>query len=138
MRSVTLSPVAHLDAHLDADLAVTLVDDRPGTLAKALTSVSQAGINVDGYAEIGGVVHVLSPDLRAAHACLEQSGFRIVQEHRVVVVSVADEPGTAARVFQKLAEAHVNIKYSYLASRNRLVIAAHDPDAAIKVLSTLE
>ena len=31
--------------HLDADLVVTLEDDRPGTLAKALGCVSGAGIN---------------------------------------------------------------------------------------------
>jgi len=127
----------HLDAHLDADLAVTLDEDRPGTLAKALGCVSGAGINIDGYAEIGGVVHVLSPDQRAAHACLEQSGVRIVQEHRVVVVSVADEPGAAARVFQGLAESHINVKYSYLATRNRLVIATDDPEAALKVLTAI-
>jgi hypothetical protein len=129
--------VAHLDSHLDADLAVTLEDDRPGTLAKVLGCVSRAGINIDGYAEIGGVVHVLSPELRTTHTCLEQCGFRIVQEHRVVVVSVADEPGAAARVFQRLAESHVNIKYSYLATRNRLVIAANDPEAAITALQGL-
>jgi hypothetical protein len=127
--------VAQLDAHLDADLAVTLEDDRPGTLAKVLGCVSTAGINIDGYAEIGGVVHVLSPELRATHTCLEQAGFRIVQEHSVVVVSVADEPGAAARVFQRLAESHINIKYSYLATRNRLVIAASDPEAALAVVT---
>jgi hypothetical protein len=127
--------VAHLDVHVDADLAVTLADDRPGTLAKALECVSRGGINIDGYAEIGGVVHVLSPDLRAAHTCLEQGGFRIVQEHRVVVVSVADEPGAAARVFKTLADAHLNIKYSYLATRNRLVIALGDVEKAIAALS---
>ena len=126
--------MANSNPHLDADLAVTLAEDRPGTLAKVMSCVSQAGINIDGYAEIGGVVHVLSPDLRAAHACLEQSGFRIVQEHRVVLVPVADEPGAAARVFQRLAESHINIKYSYLATRNRLVIAASDPEAALKAL----
>ena len=125
----------YLDAHLDADLAVVLEEDRPGTLAKVLGCVSQAGINIDGYAEIGGVVHVLSPDLRAAHTCLEQARFRILQEHRVVVVSVADQPGAAARVFQRLAESHINIKYSYLATRNRLVIAADDPEAAMNALS---
>src|SRR6185295_8939602 len=122
-------------AHLDADLAVTLDEDRPGMLARALGCVSGAGINIDGYAEIGGVVHVLSPDLRAAHTCLEQSGFRILQEHRVVVVPVADEPGAAARVFQALAESHINVKYSYLATRNRLVIASDDPETAINVLT---
>ena len=40
-------------AHLDADLAVTLDEDRPGMLAKALGCVSGGGINIDGYAEIG-------------------------------------------------------------------------------------
>jgi hypothetical protein len=127
--------VAPLDVHLDADLAVSLENDRPGTLAKALGCVSGAGINIDGYAEIGGVVHVLSPDLRATHACLEQAGFRIVQEHQVVVVPVADQPGAAARVFQKLADSHVNIKYSYLATRNRLVIASDHAENAIQALT---
>ena len=128
--------MAQLDPHLDADLAVTLDDDRPGTLARALGCVSGAGINIDGYAEIGGVVHVLSDDLRATHRCLEQSGFRILQEHQVVLVPVADEPGAAARVFQKLAEAHINIKYSYLATGNRLVIAVDHPEVAIKTITS--
>jgi hypothetical protein len=127
--------VTHFDVHLDADLAVTLVDDRPGTLARALECVSQAGINLDGYAEIGGVVHVLSPELRTAHICLEQAGFRIVQEHTVVVVAVADEAGAAARVFKRLADAHINIKYSYLATRNRLVIAVNDAEKALGELA---
>lgn len=121
-------------AHLDADLAVTLEDDRPGTLARALGCVSAAGINIDGYAEIGGVVHVLSPDLRATHDCLQEAGFRIVQETEVVLVPVADQPGAAAAVFQRLAESHINIKYTYLATRNRLVIAADNPQAVLEVL----
>jgi hypothetical protein len=122
------------DAHLDADLAVTLDEDRPGTLARALGCVSGAGINIDGYAEIGGVVHVLSPDLRATHTCLQDAGFKIVQETQVVLVPVPDEPGAAAAVFQALAEAHINIKYSYLATRNRLVIASDNPEALLGVL----
>jgi hypothetical protein len=122
-------------AHLDADLAVTLEEDRPGSLARALGCVSAAGINLDGYAEIGGVVHVLSPDLRATHDCLQAGGFRILQETQVVVVPVEDQPGAAAAVFQRIAEAHINIKYSYLATRNRLVIAADSPEAVLKALA---
>ena len=121
--------------HLDADIAVTLKDDRPGTLAKALGCVSAAGINIDGYAEIGGIVHVLSQDLRATHDCLQKAGFRILQEQDVVVVSVADEPGAAARVFQRIAERHINIKYSYLATGNRLVIAADPREAVVEALA---
>ena len=122
-------------AHLDADLAVTLDEDRPGTLARALGCVSAAGINLDGYAEIGGVVHLLSPDLNATHDAVAAAGFKIVQETQVVVVEVPDQPGAAANVFQRIAEAHINIKYSYLATRNRLVIAADNPEAVLKALA---
>ena len=122
-------------AHLDADLAVTLDEDRPGTLARALGCVSAAGINLDGYAEIGGIVHVLSPNLQAAHDCLQKGGFRILQEQQVLLVAVADEPGAAAGVFQRLATAHINIKYSYLATGNRLVIATDKTQAAFDLLT---
>ena len=122
------------EPHLAADLAVTLAEDRPGMLARAIGCVSGANINIDGYAEIGGVVHVLAPDLRATHECLDKSGFRIVQEQQVVLIPVADEPGAAARVFQKIAAAHINVKYSYLATRNRLVIATDHPQAVLDAL----
>ena len=70
-------------AHLAADLAVTLHDDRPGMLAKAIGCVSAAGINIDGYSEMNGVVHVLTHDLPAARlygsirARLELAGKRL-------------------------------------------------------------
>jgi hypothetical protein len=120
--------------HLDADLAVTLADDRPGMLARALGCVSAAGINIDGYSEMNGIVHVLATDLSATRKCLHQAGFRELQEQDVVVVPVEDEPGAAAGVFQRIADAHINVRYSYLATGNRLVIAAADPQAVITAL----
>ena len=54
----------------------------------------------------------------------------------MALVPVADEPGAAARVFQRIAEAHINVRYTYLATRNRLVIAADKPQAIIDVLKT--
>jgi len=122
-------------SHLAADLVVTLEDDRPGMLSRAIGAVSAAGINIDGYAEMSGVVHVLTHDLNAARQCLNDAGFRVVQEQQVVLVPVADEPGAAARVFQQIAEAHINVRYSYLATRNRLVIASDNPEAVIKAAS---
>ena len=98
--------------HLAADLAVTLADDRPGMLAKAIGCVS------------------------AAKQSLIAAGFRVVQQQQVALVPVADEPGAAARVFQKIANAHINVRYSYLATRNRLVIAADKPQAIIEALKT--
>ncbi len=120
---------------LEADLAVTLADDRPGMLAKAIGCISAAGINIDGYSEMNGVVHVLTTDLAGARRCLNSAGFREVQEQDVIVGSVADEPGAAARVFQRIAEAHINVRYSYLATGNRLVIASSDPQAILAAVS---
>lgn len=124
-----------MEPHLAADLAVSLSDDRPGELAKAIGAVSTAGINIDGYTEINGVVHVLTTDVAAARRCLHDAGFRLVQEQQVVLVPVADEAGAAARVFQRIADAHINVRYSYLATGNRLVIATDNPQAVIDAVS---
>lgn len=124
-----------MTTHLAADLAVTLEADRPGTLAKAIGCISAAGINIDGYSEMNGVVHVLTTELAATRKCLQQEGFREVQEQDVVVIPVEDQPGAAARVFQRIAEAHINVRYSYLATGNRLVIASSDPQAVINAVT---
>jgi hypothetical protein len=108
------------------DLAVTLPEDRPGMLARAVHAVSVAGLNLEGHAEMEGVVHVLTSDAAAARAALESAGFRILKEQHVVLVAVEDRPGSAAGVFRRIADAKVNIRFSYLATRNRLVIAADD------------
>ena len=122
--------------HIDSDLAVTLDEDRPGMLSRAISCIGVAGINIDGYTEMNGIVHVLAPERDRARQCLEGAGFRIVQEQRVVLVPIEDEPGAAARAFQRIADAHINIRYSYLATRNRLVIAVDNPEAAVDVLAT--
>jgi hypothetical protein len=124
-----------MSPHLAADLALTLADDRPGMLAKAIGCISAAGINIDGYSEMSGVVHVLTTALEEARQCLTNAGFREVQEQDVVVVPVSDEPGSAAKVFQRIAEAHINIRYSYLATGNRLVIASTDPRAVLAAVA---
>jgi hypothetical protein len=120
--------------HITEDLAVTLDQDRPGTLARALGCVSGAGINIDGYSEMNGVVHILTTDLAASRQCLNDAGFHILQEQHVVIVPVADQPGAAAGVFQRIADAHINVRYSYLATGNRLVISAADPEALLQVV----
>ena len=120
-----------MTTHVAADLAVELEADRPGALAKAITTVAAAGINIDGYAEMNGVVHILTTDLADARKALDAAGFHEVQEQDVVVVPVSNEPGAAARVFQRIAEAHINVRYSYLATGNRLVIASSNPSAVL-------
>jgi hypothetical protein len=122
-------------AHLANDLAVTLPEDRPGMLAKAIGAVGNAGINIDGYAEMDGVVHVLTTDLPATRRVLSEAGFRVVTEQQVLLVPIEDKPGSAAKIFQRIAEAKINVRFSYLATGNRLVIGANDLEAIKKVLS---
>lgn len=123
-----------MTTHVAADIAVTLAENRPGALARAISTIAAAGINIDGYAEMDGVVHVLTPELAAARRCLAQAGFREVQEQDVVVVPVENEPGAAARVFQRIANAHIDVRYSYMATGNRLVIAASNAQAVLAAL----
>jgi hypothetical protein len=125
-----------MTTHVAADLAVELEADRPGALAKAISCIAAAGINIDGYSEMNGVVHVLTTDLAETRRVLHAAGFHEVQEQDVVVVPVSNEPGAAARVFQRIAEAHINVRYSYMATGNRLVIAASSPAAVLEAVGS--
>jgi hypothetical protein len=122
-------------AHLANDLAVTLPEDRPGMLAKAIGAVGGAGINIEGYAEMDGVVHVLTTDLAATRRVLSEAGFRVVTEQQVVLVPIEDKPGAAARIFQRIADSNINVRFSYLATGNRLVIGANDLEAVRKAVT---
>ena len=103
-------------------------------LAKAIGAIGAASINLEGYAEMEGVVHVLTTELPSTRRALEQAGFRVVTEQQVLLVPIADKPGAAATVFQRIANAKINVRYSYLATGNRLVIGANDLDAVRNVL----
>lgn len=122
-------------AHLANDMAVVLPEDRPGMLAKAIGAVGNAGINIEGYAEMDGVVHVLTTDLAATRRVLSEAGFRVVTEQQVLLVPIEDKPGSAARVFQRIADSNINVRFSYLATGNRLVIGANDLEAVKKVVT---
>ena len=122
-------------AHVAMDLAVTLPEDRPGMLARAVQAVSAAGINLEGHAEMEGVVHVLTTDAAAARQALEAAGFRVLKEQQVVLVPVEDRPGAAASIFRRIADAKVNIHFSYLATRNRLVVGADDLQDLLSALA---
>lgn len=109
---------------LAKDFTIKLQEDRPGTLAKAFEAVAKTGINIEGYAEIEGVLHLLTQDSAAARRALESAGLTVVREEDVVVADVVDRPGVAANIFRQIADAKVNVTFSYVATNNRLVISA--------------
>ena len=116
--SAAIQQLPEIDSHSNVLRSLALIDEFLSEKPK----VWQDGISY------------LATDLVATRKCLNQAGFRELQEQDVVVVPVEDEPGAAAGVFQRIANAHINVRYSYLATGNRLVISAADPQAVIKAL----
>jgi hypothetical protein len=116
------------------DLAVELNEDRPGLLARAAESIASGGLNLDGFAEVEGRLHILTRDPRTARLALETAGMRVCAEEQVVVLQMEDRPGVAAKIFRTLAEGGMHVHYTYIASGNRVVIATEDPQKALKLL----
>ncbi len=129
MPSVMATPV------VARDLAVDLRGDRPGVLARAAEAIASGGLNLDGFAEVDGILHVLTSDARSARFALEAVGLRVTGERQVILAQVRDRPGAAAALFGRLAEAGIEVAYTYVASGNRVVIAADDPERALRALA---
>lgn len=108
------------------DLTVRLEADRPGELARVVQTLTRAGINIEGFAEVGGLVHVLARNPNAARAALRAGGYTIEGEVEVLVLPMPDRPGELSMVMQRLAEAAVNLRFVYLATDTRVVIGADD------------
>jgi hypothetical protein len=122
------------------DLLVSLVD-RPGELATLGETLGKAGINIEGGCglvhEGRGIAHILVEDASAARMALETAGIKVEGESDVVIVDVSDEqdaPGALGRKARMVADAGVNMKFVYVATRGRLVIGAEDSDKARQAL----
>ena len=116
------------------DLTLRLTADRPGELAKVAQTLSSAGVNIEGIAEIGGVVHILARDPSAARSALRAGGYIMDGELEVLVLPMTDRPGELSMIMQRLADASVNLRFIYLATDTRVVIGADDITRARKAL----
>ncbi|MDP9330697.1 MAG: amino acid-binding protein [Actinomycetota bacterium] len=122
------------------DLLLSL-DDRPGELALVGETLGKAGINIEGLCAIGyegrGIVHVLVENATAARRALETAGVKVEGETDVAILDVsgdADKPGALGRHARKVADAGVNVRFSYLITNGRAVIGADD---IVKLRETL-
>jgi hypothetical protein len=118
------------------DLTLRLTADRPGELAKVAQTLSSAGVNIEGIAEIGGVVHVLARDPSAAKSALRAGGYTIDNELEVLLLPMTDRPGELSMIMQRLADASVNLRFIYLATETRVVIGVDDISRARAVLES--
>lgn len=114
------------------DLRVVL-PNRPGTLAAALQTVADAGVNVAAACgdlrpgERWGYGHVLVDDADAAAAALQAAGFEVAGIHDVDVVDLpADRPGALAEVIARYTHDGRNLEVFYTADKGRVVVGTED------------
>lgn len=117
------------------DLTIRLENDRPGELARLVQSLTGAGVNIEGIAEIEGFVHILARDPRSARAALRAGGYAINEELEVLMLPMPDRPGELSMTMKRLAEAEINVKFLYLGTDTRVVIGVDDITQARAVLS---
>ena len=77
---------------------------------------------------------MLTRDAPAAQRALRAVGIRVREERQVIVIGVDDQPGVAATVFRRIADAGINVDFSYVANQNRMVIGTDDPKKIAEVL----
>lgn len=108
------------------------VDNEPGALAKVAAAVSDAGVNLSAATCVGAAeraeLHILVPHAEAVRHALAISNLAVTREREVVVVKIDDRPGMLADLARKVAEKGVNLDLVYVATHDRVVLAADDMD----------
>jgi hypothetical protein len=92
------------------------LDNRPGQFAEVCDLLFSRGVDILAMCATTeseyGVVRLIVDDLPAALVALEENRVRVLQSE-VLVAEVANRPGMAAGIGHRLAEAGVNIEYTY-------------------------
>jgi hypothetical protein len=101
-----------------------------------------AGVNIRGLAaftgEGRGIVHVLVDDdcVRRASEALTAAGIGVADQREVLVIDVADRPGSLGELARTLAEANVNVDLAYTTFGGvKIVIATDDLQSARAALA---
>ena len=130
-----------LSVETATQLAVFLAN-RPGALARACEALANAGINIYALATSDTVDHtvvrmVVSDPTRAL-MLLGEAGV-LALETDVLTIETASEPGVLGKIADRLAEAEVNIEYTYLAAgreaeKGLIILRPSDVEKARRVL----
>jgi hypothetical protein len=110
-----------------------ILRDEPGQLASLGEATGAAGVNIEGLCaftgEGRGIIHVLISDDAVDRAvdALERAGMGIADRREVLVIDVADQPGSLGELARQLTAAGVNIELLYTTFGGvKLVIATDD------------
>lgn len=117
--------------NLRKELAV-LLEDRPGTPAKATNAIASAGINIEGFCALPcgkegkAVFHVQTSDPASTGPAARGAGFKVHEEWDTVLIDAENGPGFLAEVLRKVADHELNVGPIYSITDNRIAITADD------------
>jgi hypothetical protein len=133
-----------LSVQTATQLAVFLAN-RPGALARVCDALARAGINIYALATSDTVDHtvvrMVVSDPTKALMLLGEAGVLAI-ESDVLTIETANEPGVLGKIASSLAEANINIEYTYLAAgrdaeRGFIILRPSDVEKARRALKAL-
>ena len=114
------------------------VENRPGHLQRILALFTEKDINVRGYScsDTGdyGIARFIVDKPEKALSVLAEHDVAATSSD-VICLVLKDEPGELERVFGLMAEAGVNISYSYSLISTYIAFKVNDPDKAEEYLT---
>lgn len=131
-------------AVLDKQILIT-VDNRVGTLAEVSGVVSSSGINliaVCAYAvDNKGVIMFVSEDNNQAKKLLKAQGYD-VREEEIILLTVANKPGSLQDITQRIADAGIDLTLIYgsveqKGKTSRIVLVSEDNSGVLAVLKAI-
>lgn len=129
--------------NITTQLALFL-ENRPGTLARVCEALSTEKINIYAISTSDtvdhSVVRMVVSDPRKALLLFEEHGTLVVEDD-VLMIDSDNQPGSLARIANKLSAAKVNIEYAYSATspgakKGLLILRVSDAKKALKTLNS--
>jgi hypothetical protein len=115
-------------------------ENKPGKLAHVAKVFQEAGVNMLSFsiaeAEGFGVIRALVDDPELAFSALNDKKIHVAFTD-VIAVRMRNQPGGLYEVASKLAEASINIEYSYAFAgchQATLILRLDNIDAAIEII----
>lgn len=121
------------------------VDSTLGQIARVGRALSKARINISAFAAYGTggerPIRLLVSSPTRAKRVLRNLDLRVSEED-VLRLTLPEKPGVLAMIGERLAQAHINVDYSYAtvtkgAKKAELVLAVSDIAGAAKALKGL-
>ena len=118
------------------------LENRPGTLFKAISAVTDAGVNMRALSVAEtkdfGILRVIVSDVEKTKAAL--GADTMIRETQVIAVTMDDKTGALKGILEILRNANVNIEYVYaftgaIQGSAYVVFRVDDVESAEKILA---